>query len=302
VEAERGKYPYAQVSLRDFFNDHQCGGSVVAPDVILSAGHCIGAVSSAVVGAYNFSDPSEIVEQFSFDEVRIHPLFEERSSYITYDVALIKLNGNITSTGPVRINDDERVPYFSDMLTVVGWGFTYEQGIFDFFAEAEDVMREVDVPFVGNTRCMQIQDDNFVTLTILDDMLCAGGNGKDSCQGDSGGPLILLGNGTTETVQVGVTSWGSGCVSIHPGVYHRTSYTFDWIRENMCNMSDVPPDYFLCNTAAPTTSPAPSQAPSAPPTVDSANQTRTVDSSGSIRDVPLIRLGIFLVASLAVQI
>jgi len=127
-------------------------------------------------------------------------------------------------------------------------------------------MREVDVRFVESTRCMQIQDENLDNQTIHDDMLCAGGDGKDSCQGDSGGPLILLGNGPTETVQVGVTSWGSDCGTIHPGVYHRTSYTFDWIRENICDMSDVPPDYLLCNTAAPTTSPAPSQSPSAPPT------------------------------------
>jgi len=262
------------------------------------------AVTSAVVGAYNFSDRSESVEEFFFDKVLIHPQYEYRFDYLTYDVALIKLDGNITSTDPIRINDNERIPFFSDILTAVGWGLTYELGLFDSFVEAEDVMRKVDIPFVGNTRCMQIQDEDFETLTIFDDMLCAGGNGKDTCKGDSGGPLVRLSNGTTQTVQVGVNSWGRSCDGILPGVYHRTSYTFDWIRENLCDMSDVPPDYFLCNTAAPTTSPAPSLQASSSPTVvdDSSNQTRTEDSSSSIRDVPLLRLGIFLFALLVVQI
>ena len=49
-KAAEGRYPYA-VSLRDDVG-HFCGGSLVAPDVVLSAAHCAGGDYKAVVGRH----------------------------------------------------------------------------------------------------------------------------------------------------------------------------------------------------------------------------------------------------------
>ena len=43
------------------------------------------------------------------------------------------------------------------------------------------------------------------------------GGGQDSCHGDSGGPIFMR-NGDGEPIQVGVTSWGTGCAEAnYPG-------------------------------------------------------------------------------------
>ena len=70
---------------------------------------------------------------------------------------------------------------------------------------------------------MAYGDDN-----IIDSMMCAGIEGKDSCQGDSGGPL------TCDGLLCGIVSWGYGCaLADFPGVYTQTSYFVDWITNNI---------------------------------------------------------------------
>lgn len=63
---------------------------------------------------------------------------------------------------------------------------------------------------------------------IINSMMCAGIEGKDSCQGDSGGPL------TCDGLLCGIVSWGYGCaLADFPGVYTQTSYFVDWISHNI---------------------------------------------------------------------
>jgi secreted trypsin-like serine protease len=283
-QVPRAKYPYAQVSIQDLTGTHQCGGSVVAPDVILSAGHCAPVAFRVVVGMYDLSDTSdETVERFGVEGILRHPNYDDFS--LEYDVLLLKLDGNISSVDPVKVNGDSNVPTSSENLTVVGWGATSESMSDGLLS---DVMMEVEVAYIENSRCTEIQDELGQTLDsyVFDNMLCAGGNGKDACYGDSGGPLLkVVADETSEPVQVGITSWGTSCESLHPGVYHRISYTYQWIRNNVCQLSKAPPDYLVCNTDAPMTSPAPSEVSTQGPTQGATLAPTIVARDGTAQDV-----------------
>ena len=215
----------------------------MAPDIIVSASHCASPdVTTVVVGVFDLSDLSSgNVETFGIKKMYLHPDYSDVT--LEHDVLVIKLDGAITVTDPVRINADYSVPSPSNILTNVGWGATSDDGY-----EYPDLLQEVDLFYVPNRLCKRIADnDGFSLGTILfDDMMCATDEGKSSCFGDSGGPLILLGASPSDDVQVGVVSWGPSCAGPIPGIYHRLSYSYDWIESLVCTRSASPPEYFNC--------------------------------------------------------
>lgn len=291
--ADDYRYPYAQVSLQDW-KGHTCGGSVVAPDVILSAAHCASAFDKVIVGLYNLSDiAGNMTESFGVSTEYRHPQYNDFTTQ--YDVLLIKLDGNITVVDPVRINDDTTIPTMSDALGVMGWGATsFASNNVDY----PELLHDVELSYIPNIRCRQMKDDTGLNLGpwLFEDMMCATDDGKDSCYGDSGGPLVKLGSTSSDEpdLQVGIVSWGLECGGPVPGIYHRLSYTYPWIQQTICRISDSPPDYFNCNTQAPTTSPAPSYAPS--------SATVPVATRANSTDGPVVVSSTTLASSLAVGI
>ena len=128
---------------------------------------------------------------------------------------------------------------------------------------------------------------------ISEDMLCAGGNGtRDTCNGDSGGPLLVVGDDPSDALQVGVTSWGPTCGHVIPGIYHRTSASFEWIRKGICELSMAPPDYLSCNAASPTTSPAPNASQSTTPPDSSMSSVPTTTTMVGVTTLILLVVGL----------
>jgi trypsin len=241
-EAVEGRYSYA-VSLQDK-NGHFCGGSLIAPDVVLSAAHCAGGKYKAVIGRHDLD--TDDGEEIDVAIEMSHPdyddyltdndfmlLFLSRST--TEDVELVKVNSDVVSVG--------------EDVTVMGWGNMHP----DRDMPADELM-EVEVSIISNEEC----DDSSGKIDgdkenyhdqITENMVCAKDSGEDSCQGDSGGPLVI--RSASGDVQVGVVSWGIGCAhKDFPGVYARVSAQYDWIRTNVCHLSLNPPASFGCGRSA----------------------------------------------------
>lgn len=245
------------MSLQDY-SGHLCGGTVLAPDVVMTAAHCATRFDKVLVGMYNLNEFTGDVQEFKVQKEYISPRYNEEST--SYDVLLVKLDGNITGVDPVRINNNRKRPVVTDVLTVVGWGATL---VTDRYVNYPDTLQEVDISYIPNAICRAIVDDNGFSLGLWlsADMMCAADEGKDSCWGDSGGPLLILGSNPSEDVQVGIVSWGLDCAEKIPGVYHRLSHSYRWIQKTMCEISDSPADYFDCSTPAPTLSPVQTEMP-----------------------------------------
>jgi trypsin len=234
-EATEDRYSYT-VSLNDDWG-HFCGGSLIAPDVVLSAAHCQGGQYSATVGRHSFNDDDG--ETIAVGKEVPHPLYDDSTT--DNDFMLVFLSSNVTvNVATVKLNPDSTVPEVGADVTVVGWGDTDPS---DEGFEAPTELQEVEVNTMTNEDC-NASDGPYGTYEqsggITENMLCAADKGEDSCQGDSGGPLVIKGNDPSgaEDVQVGVVSWGYGCaMSEYPGVYARVSSQYEWIRVTVCQYS-----------------------------------------------------------------
>jgi trypsin len=234
-EAPTDQYPW-------FVQWSGCGASLIHTDIILSAAHCNPNPDDfLLIGAHKTSDDETTDGVYARNIVRRrpHPLYSD--STLANDFMVMKLDAPVP-TSPIVLNEDSSNPRPQESLKVMGFGLEEEDGY-----QGSSSLMEVEVNTYSHENCNILYDGEISE----DVMFCAGvpEGGQDSCQGDSGGPIINeFGN------QVGIVSWGYGCGrSDYPGVYARVSDAFDWINEQICELSDFKPE--SCGNPIPTDAP-----------------------------------------------
>jgi secreted trypsin-like serine protease len=206
-----GKYPF-MADLEIVGADgktYQCGGSLIDPDSVLTAAHCIVNAQGVnlAVGRTVLSQNQGQIRLAS--DALIDPSYNGQRN-AAYDAAVLKLNRAVTGIKPIRLATakQNKLETPGRLLTVAGWGVTSEGGAPSLR------LREVSVPVVSDSTARQVYSSSEYFPSL---MVAAGAKGKDACQGDSGGPLFNPGPTST---QVGIVSFGLGCARAgFPGVY-----------------------------------------------------------------------------------
>jgi trypsin len=208
------KYTWA-VSLRHN-NRHYCGAMLIHPRWVISAKHCfrITKTPDIWIGGLNFEQEGDFIKRKA-EQIIEHP---------DLDVALIRLDKDVTERPPIKVNNNPNIPV-GIQTDAIGWGRLAEGGA------NTSILQEVTLPIVDGQKCVDLYGAGKFTK---DKMLCAGVDtgGKDACQGDSGGPLIINWNDKDPNTQylVGVTSWGIGCARAGKmGVWINIAVILPWI-------------------------------------------------------------------------
>ena len=188
-----------------------CGGSLIRPNIVVTAAHCSDFVTADQVHVLTGTRRLDGTgDRRNVARITIHPAWN--SGTFDNDVAVWELTTEAEGI-PLATLATEDGPVGGNLL-VTGWGLLTEGGT------SPIDLHGVTVPLVDVANC---NDANSYDGDILDSMICAGldAGGTDSCQGDSGGPLTRGPNNDTLT---GIVSWGDGCARQNLfGVYTRVS-------------------------------------------------------------------------------
>ncbi len=225
---------------------HRCGASLIAPDLVVTAAHCVAKGQFKGSGLsllfhrrrVRIGSPHLGTDGTTYAIAGVAIPTEYDADSVANDIALLLLKSDRgTDSHPVHIVAIGRnTPPPGTPLRIYGWGYTGVEevsGDRDFDANNALQRSPYDLQF-GNVAALDRNScSKRMQSNIADGMICTAARRGSAhnvftCIGDSGGPLVRIVGHHEELV--GITSWSKGCgYKDYPDVYTDVTRYRAWI-------------------------------------------------------------------------
>ncbi|EEZ99182.2 serine protease H3 [Tribolium castaneum] len=244
-EAEYGEFPWMVAVLKKNYDPSVdqgfalCGGSLIAPRVILTGAHCVHKFKPEEIkiraGEWDTQTEDERFpyQERQVEEIIIHEAFKDGT--LLNDVALIVLEKPFLKAkhiGTVCLPNQDQV-ISSQECFGTGWG----KNAYGSEGQYQMILKKIELPIVPHAQCetalRKTKLGNFFKLHKS--FTCAGGiPGRDTCTGDGGSPLVCPDpENPARYIQAGIVAWGVGCGTTTPGVYADVAKFRGWVDAQM---------------------------------------------------------------------
>ncbi|CAF2586222.1 unnamed protein product [Rotaria sp. Silwood2] len=229
ISAAAHSFPWV-VNVINLKSLKSCGGTIISPDTIITAAHCMidkPKHVTVIAGAANFFGRLNLFNYYAVSKVIIHPNYV---SCCDYDVALIKLKKRLQRSDMINSiclpNETDQELKSDTVAFIAGWGGKYLKSELNVFGSFN--LKQGLVYIKSNNYC-----NGFFESFDEKDEICAENtyDNVDSREGDSGGPLMILNKTDNRWYLFGVTSHGVNSEIIQPGVYSSVSPKLDFIKK-----------------------------------------------------------------------
>ncbi|HSN26122.1 MAG TPA: trypsin-like serine protease [Kofleriaceae bacterium] len=229
MNAPAGKWPDTAAVLykqTDGTDQQMCTGVLIAPTVVLTAGHCdpsldpqIGVLDNVLLGTTSLARPQD------GETVPVKTVIQYPSSQSSIDVTVLVLQQparttpRAVATGWAKLDIQNGAP-----VELVGYGAVDQNGntYIDDLQQAQSTITDYD--------CTTSSGCN--TAARPDGELGAGGMGIDTCPGDSGGPMYLLASYGTYVAGITSRSYDNAQFACGAGgIYGRPDKIVPWIEQ-----------------------------------------------------------------------
>jgi trypsin len=228
--AKPGTFPWMAYVLDVRGDDaEQCSGTVVAPNLVLTAGHCAESVQTGVLneapgyqvvtGNVDWDAPETERQVSGVTRVIVCSCFDRRTD--VGDVALLQLS--TPTTAPVVTLASS--PRGGTKALLAGWGQTY------FSQAAQDESLQWAPTVVQQPERCEHEAPPFSPASQIC-VMDTPSRQTGACQGDSGGPLLLPAPSVVGGMaQVGVADHVYGeCATTSPSVFTSVDAISAWVR------------------------------------------------------------------------
>ncbi|MBK9029829.1 MAG: trypsin-like serine protease [Myxococcales bacterium] len=221
-----GAFPGVGALLYDFGGGQigaGCTGTLIAPDVVLTAAHCLDPQLTGVPKPAAFTLAHDTLSgtptQHPVDHTLRHPQFDINAAIggglaQFFDIGLVFLGAPVTDVAPIKMpTPDEATALAVDTdLTIVGYG------------QIADTNPVVGVMYDATTAIRE--------LAAAEMRVSRGGADPQNCHGDSGGPALTTIGGGERVVGVVSRSYQSNQCD-NGGIDTRVDAYLDWIHANV---------------------------------------------------------------------